>query len=148
MKVQANQKRRDVSNKVRDHVYVWLQQGKYFTVARRENYKLAPKYFGSYEVIECIGLVAYRLRMPKASQIHPVFHVSQLKRTRALPGPSQVKQLKWYPGYQTAYEPEALRGVREENGRREVLIKRTHMPKENATWEAMDYIGEYLRLRP
>ncbi|CAM8963437.1 unnamed protein product [Rhodiola kirilowii] len=40
MKTQANQKRRDVSYKVGDYVYVRLQPGRQITVAKRENYKL------------------------------------------------------------------------------------------------------------
>ncbi|CAM8910737.1 unnamed protein product [Rhodiola kirilowii] len=43
MKVQADQKRHDVSYKVGDYVYVRLQSGKQITVARRDNYKLMPK---------------------------------------------------------------------------------------------------------
>ncbi|KAL9689206.1 hypothetical protein QQ045_033640 [Rhodiola kirilowii] len=81
--------------------------------------------------------------MPKESQIHPVFHISQLKLSKAPPGPDQIKQLKWYLSYQVAYEPGALRGVRMQNGRREALIKWTRMLEEDATWEAVDYIGEY-----
>ncbi|XP_020551673.1 uncharacterized protein LOC105167804 [Sesamum indicum] len=42
--------------------------------------KLSPRYVGPYEIIERIGLLAYRLALPaESSQIHDVFYVSMLR---------------------------------------------------------------------
>ncbi|GJU33839.1 putative reverse transcriptase domain-containing protein, partial [Tanacetum coccineum] len=46
--------------------------------------KLAPMYVGPFEIIERIGPVAYRLRLPQElSGIHDTFHVPNLKKCLA-----------------------------------------------------------------
>ncbi|GJY63506.1 putative reverse transcriptase domain-containing protein [Tanacetum coccineum] len=46
--------------------------------------KLAPRYVGPFEILERIGLVAYRLRLPEElSSVHDTFHVLNLKKCLA-----------------------------------------------------------------
>ncbi|GJS48000.1 hypothetical protein Tco_0598121 [Tanacetum coccineum] len=46
--------------------------------------KLAPRYVGQFEILEMIGLVAYRLRLPEElNNVHDTFHVSNLKKCPA-----------------------------------------------------------------
>ncbi|GJT16645.1 putative reverse transcriptase domain-containing protein [Tanacetum coccineum] len=46
-----------------------------------EKGKLAPRYVGPFEILERIGPVAYRLRLPgELSGVHDTFHVSTLKK--------------------------------------------------------------------
>ncbi|GKE20591.1 hypothetical protein Tco_1432103 [Tanacetum coccineum] len=50
----------------------------------RQKRKLAPWYVGPFEIVERIGPVAYRLRLPQElSYVHNVFHVSNLKKCLA-----------------------------------------------------------------
>ncbi|XP_069145886.1 uncharacterized protein [Solanum lycopersicum] len=43
--------------------------------------KLRPRYVGPYEILQRVGEVAYELALPvELSFIHPVFHVSMLKK--------------------------------------------------------------------
>ncbi|KAL8135501.1 hypothetical protein AgCh_010225 [Apium graveolens] len=72
-----------------DWVYLKLQPYKQVYVVIRRNLKLAAKFYGPYEIVEKVGSVAYKLAMPVTSRIHPIFHVSQLKKTI---GQSKVQQ--------------------------------------------------------
>ncbi|GJY71370.1 putative reverse transcriptase domain-containing protein [Tanacetum coccineum] len=46
--------------------------------------KLAPRYVGPFKILERIGLVAYRLRLPEElSSVHDTFHVSNLRKCLA-----------------------------------------------------------------
>jgi hypothetical protein len=40
----------------------------------------SPKYYGPYKVLQKIGTMVYKLELPASLQIHPIFHVSCLKR--------------------------------------------------------------------
>jgi hypothetical protein len=79
MKKQADKHRRDISYQVGDFVLVKLQPYRQQSVALRKNQKLGMRYFVPFEIIACVGKVAYKLKLPENAKIHPVFHVSQLK---------------------------------------------------------------------
>ncbi|KAM0832634.1 hypothetical protein ACQ4PT_064772 [Festuca glaucescens] len=80
MKAHADKKRSERSFLVGDMVFLKLQPYIQQSVATRGNQKLSFRYFGPYKVIKRVGEVAYKLDLPSSSQVHPVVHVSQLKR--------------------------------------------------------------------
>jgi hypothetical protein len=48
--------------------------------------KLAPRYVGPFRIIDRKGEVAYQLELPpQLSEVHDVFHVSQLKKWLRVP---------------------------------------------------------------
>jgi hypothetical protein len=49
-------------------------------VASRTNQKLSFRFFGPFKILQRVGKVAYQLDLPDDSRIHPIVHVSQLKK--------------------------------------------------------------------
>ncbi|XP_074374620.1 uncharacterized protein LOC141715031 [Apium graveolens] len=80
LKSYADTRRSEMQFQKGDWVYLKLQPYKQVYVVIRRNLKLAAKFYGPYEIVEKVGSVAYKLALPVTSRIHPVFHVSQLKK--------------------------------------------------------------------
>jgi hypothetical protein len=47
---------------------------------KNEEYNLSPKYYGPFKVLQRIGSMPYKLDFPPSLRVHPVFHVSLLKK--------------------------------------------------------------------
>lgn len=80
MKQMADVKCSDRAFQVGKSVLLKLQPYAHKSVVSRPFPKLAFKYFGPFEIEASVGSMTYRLKLPAGSLIHPVFHVSQLKK--------------------------------------------------------------------
>jgi ribosomal protein L21E len=80
MKHQADKNRTERQFAVGDFVYLKLQPCVQKSVATRANRKLSFRYYGSYLVLKKVGTTTYKLDLREQSKIHPIVHVSQLKR--------------------------------------------------------------------
>lgn len=80
MKNQADKKRTERTFQLGEEVFIKLQPYIQNSVMRRTNAKLAFRYFGPFRISKCINAVAYQVDLPPESRIHPVFHVSQLRK--------------------------------------------------------------------
>lgn len=75
-----NNQRRDLSFEVGDFVYLKVMPLKGVQRFQMKG-KLAPRYIGPYRIVQRRGEVSYQLQLPaELTGIHPVFHVSQLKK--------------------------------------------------------------------
>ena len=79
MKLQADKHRQERSFEVGDLVFLRLQPFKQHSLHWSKMRKLAPKFFGPFQILQKVGSVAYKLDLPSTSGVHPVFHVSCLK---------------------------------------------------------------------
>jgi hypothetical protein len=74
-------KRRELTFAVGDRVYLKfspLRRTKRFLVKG----KLTPRYVGPYQITKRIGSLAYQLALPETmAGVHPMFHVSRLKKS-------------------------------------------------------------------
>ncbi|GKC17485.1 putative reverse transcriptase domain-containing protein [Tanacetum coccineum] len=81
----ADKRRKPLEFKVGDRVLLKVSPWK-GVVRFGKKGKLAPRYVGPFEIVECVGPVAYRLKLPQElSCVHDTFHVSNLKKCLAEP---------------------------------------------------------------
>jgi hypothetical protein len=81
----ADHRRRELSFEVGDFVYLKvspMRGVRHFKVQG----KLTPRFIGPFKILEKRGEVAYQLELPsQLSDVHDVFHVSQLKKCLQVP---------------------------------------------------------------
>lgn len=144
MQVTANSKRRDENFAVGEKVFLKLQPYRQRSLAHRPFEKLAARFYGPYKVIQRIGQVAYKLQLPLTCKLHPVFHVSQLKRAVGQSESSSDIPPQLNTDLELLVEPETLLDVRHvqkgAESHTEALLKWKHLPLFEATWEEVDAI--------
>ncbi|TYK29737.1 Transposon Ty3-G Gag-Pol polyprotein [Cucumis melo var. makuwa] len=143
MKQYADRKQRHVEYHVGELVFLKIRPYRQLTIRRKRNEKLSPKYFGPYKIVERIGSVTYKLELPASTSIHPVFHVSQLRKVMG--NHEEVRptiqflndQLEW-----RAHPEEILEYQKNKAGSWEVLIVWKGLPQHEASWEDYDGIRQ------
>ena len=137
MKKMADLHRSERSFEVGEWVFLRLQPYRQVSVGGKRSHKLSPLFYGPYKILERIGSVAYKLELPEGAKIHPVFHISQLKRK--LGEAIQVQNQVPAHAVEVIKEPELIldRRMVKRLGKAttEVLIKWKQLPEDEATWE-------------
>jgi hypothetical protein len=81
----ADHRRRELSFEVGDFVYLKVSPMIGLRCFKVQG-KLAPRFIGPFKILEKRGEVAYQLELlPQLSDMHDVFHVSQLKKWLRVP---------------------------------------------------------------
>lgn len=139
MRVQANKHRRERNFEVGDLVFLKLKQNRQHSVMSRVSPKLSAKYYGPFEVVERIGEVAYRLNLPPSSKIHPIFHVSLLKKAVGKYKVEEVLPTGLEDDRAELMIPELILATRSNTKRgetkKQVLVQWKGQLVEEATWE-------------
>ena len=133
-------KRKDIEYEVGDKVFLKVSPWRKVLRFGKKG-KLSPRFIGSYEVLERIGPVAYRLALPlELAKLHDVFHVSMLRKYRSDEShilPVQDIQVQEDLSYDE--EPKAIldREVKQLRNKQVPLVKVLwqHHGREEATWE-------------
>jgi len=83
--------------------------------------KLVAKFYGQYKVPERIGEVAYKLELPPGSKVHPVYHVSLLKKQWG-PNSASSTILLEVPQDIPELVPQDVLDVKWKDQKREILV--------------------------
>lgn len=149
MKNLADQHRTKRSFNSGDWVWLKLQPYRQLTIKQRPNQKLSPKYYGPFQVIDAVGKVAYKLKLPTDARVHNVFHVSQLKRFQGtLPMAAHIPS--WFQG-QASSAPVLPAAILEHRtvhiqgkDQLQYLVHWKDFPSHETTWEnATDFVTQF-----
>lgn len=154
MKQLADRSRSDRVFQIGDWIWLKLQAYKQSSVQSRANNKLGPKYSRPFQVMDKIGLMAYKLNPPDHAQIHPTVHVSQLK---AFVGtlPQQPYITGWLheshsETHRVPYKVLARKMVRRKNlAVVQYLVQWKGLSEDQASWEfANEFEAKYPSFQP
>jgi hypothetical protein len=152
MKQQADQGRSERQFAEGDQVFLRLQPYKKTSLKAEHCQKLAPKFYGPYTVLKHVGQVTYQLALPSQSKLHPVFHVSCLKKVIGTRCQIQTNLPELAEEGSIWLQPEAVLDQRErrlcQRTIKEVLVQWKDMTPTDATWEPATILQQFPHLKP
>ena len=102
---------------------------------KRSNDKLDFKKLRLYRILERIGPVNYRLKLPVKSKLHPIFHVSLLEPAKGTHTPDAMEI---QPEHKTnKYKIEKILDERQVRNQKQYLVKWFEYPSSENTWESI-----------
>ncbi len=148
-KFYADAKRREHQFKVGDQVLLTIRPQQ---LPPGVSSKLHAKYSGPFLIIAAVGSNAFKLDLPPTVNIHPVFHVSQLKQflcDTELHGKSTKPGPLYADKKGDVYEVESILGKRQKPGGKrgelQYLVKWTGHPFSDSSWEPLAHVQHLKR---
>ncbi|WVZ63290.1 hypothetical protein U9M48_012932 [Paspalum notatum var. saurae] len=133
---------------IREKLKIAQTRQKSYADRRRLKGKLAPRYIRPYKIEERIGKVAYKLQLPESmSDIHNVFHVSQLKKCLKEPArQAELEALDLQPDLRYKEVPIKILDTGVKKTRRSAIkicrVLWSRHGEEESTWEREDALRE------
>jgi hypothetical protein len=142
----ANRRRREEEYEVGDEV---LLSSSHVTAAfqtKQPSKKLSHRWLGPFRVAEVVSKVAYKLELPDNMHVHPVFHISVLKRYNENPPEFDGRQAPPPPPPVTVddheeYEVERVLDKRKVRNAVQYLVKWAGYPEYDSTWEPARHLA-------
>jgi hypothetical protein len=149
MKQQADQGRSERQFAEGDQGFLRLQPYKQNSLKADHCQKLAPKFYGPYTILKRVGHVTYQLTLPSHSKLHPVFHVSYLKKVIGTKCQTQTNLPELDEEGSIWLQPEAVLDQHERQRTiKEVLVQWTDTTPTDATWEPTTILQQLPHLKP
>jgi hypothetical protein len=150
----ADKRRRELSFEIGDFVNLKVSPMR-GTRRFKVKGKLAPRYVGPFRIVDCKGEVAYQLKLPpQLSDMHDVFHVSQLKKCLWVPE-EQLPMEELDLGGDLTYSerPVKILDTAERVTHNKVIkmckVQWSHHTEDEATWEHEEELrADYPELFP
>jgi hypothetical protein len=136
----TDNRRRELRFQIGDYVYLKVSPMRGLCHFKIRG-KLAPRYIGPFKILEQRGELAYQLELPpQLSDVHDVFHVSQLRKCLRVPE-EQMALEELQVGEDLTYQEypvkilHTLEKVTRNNCYRMCKVQWSNYTEEEATWE-------------
>jgi hypothetical protein len=136
----ANNRRRPLEFEEGDHVYFKVSPLRGLRRVKVKG-KLSPRFIGPFKVFRRVGEIAYQLELPdNLSDVHNVFHVSQLKKCLRVPEEQlQMEELSVQGDLTYTEYPIKILDTLTRITRNKVIkmckVQWSHHGEDEATWE-------------
>jgi len=141
MKHYYDQGHRDMVLEVGDWAWLRLHHCSAAGIVDKNAGKLAPRFYGPYQVLERVGSVAYRLQLPARAKIHNVFHVVFLTKHQGAPPAAPVPLPPVVHG-RVVPTPASVKRARLNHGVWELSVHWVGCDASDSTWEKLDEFRE------